>query len=320
MKKLIVSLLIVLSLPMLIMTINILIDYRGIVNKSKFIERLVSNQMKGINQVLYVNYPERELVIKRIKSLENNEIDTIIIGSSKCLLFGESTNISLLNFSVSSANLIDYQEIFRLIKIHNLQVKNIIIEFHRNLFVEKFHNRHEIFTGLSMLQKIKFVFSFNYLKDNLKKKSEILDVENNHNFKLFYDGSIDYKDDYYSNSLNQKLKERLLRNEELSIKNKKLLTNGIKIFDSLIKNQNSKISLFISPLHPSIEKTSFSHLRDLKGVLDSIVSWNPNINIIGDFNSSKYNLNDFDFFDANHIKPNGIKKIMEKHDFTKSNF
>ena len=72
MKKLIVSLLIVLCLPMLIMTINILIDYRGIVNKSKFIERLASNQMKGINQVLYVNYPERELVKKRIKSLENS--------------------------------------------------------------------------------------------------------------------------------------------------------------------------------------------------------------------------------------------------------
>lgn len=310
MKKFLSSLIIILILPLLVSAINIYIDYRGVFHKSKFIEAAVSNQMKGINQVLFINYPEREMLKARIKKMQNTDIETVVIGTSRSLLLGKPTNLNLFNFSVSSANLIDYQEILKLMKIYNLHVKNIIFEFHDGLFVEEIHNRHEIFRGLSTSEKLKFIFSVDYLKDNLSKKSEILSTENDNEFKLFNDGSIDYKEEYYL--LSQTSKKNKVQRRISILENKKFSKQRIRIFDSIIRNNtaNTNIYFFISPLHPLVEKASDQYVGGLNNILDSILIRNPSIYIIGDLKPSEYHLSDSDFFDDIHLKPDGVEKII----------
>mgnify|MGYP006087100571 FL=1 len=71
MKKITLRILIISSLPFLIMIINFSIDYRGLFNKSQFVDSVVNNQLKKINQVIYVNIPEREILKNKMRKLEN---------------------------------------------------------------------------------------------------------------------------------------------------------------------------------------------------------------------------------------------------------
>lgn len=310
MKNIILRILIILCFPISIMTINFSIDYRGFFNKSQFVDSVINNQLKKVDQVIYVNIPERKILKNKIEKLKNESLDTVVIGSSRTLMLGKNIKLKLNNFSVSSANLYDYIEIFKLLRANNISVKNFIIEFHENLFTKTQNERHKIFKGLNTIDKIKFLFDFNYLNENLSKKIEILDDSNLNNYKLFYDGSIDYNANYYSESFNQTLKNNNLIKEEIEIK--KLIFDYKKVieFNSIISQLNNNIYLYVSPKHPIIYKKNI--LNDqLMEILNLVKKHNPSISIIGSLNPFEFELEDIDFFDAMHIKPQGLKKIFD---------
>lgn len=315
MRRFLKSLLIVSTFPIIVLTINYFIDFRGITRDSEFINFIVQNQEKKNNQVLYINYPEREILKRRMKSLKNKSLDTIVIGTSRSLMFGKSLNLNVLNFSVSSASLFDYIEIIKLIRYYNISVKSILLEFHGGLFHKVQNKRHKIFSGLDIFEKSNFLFDIDYLKDNLSKKSEILNTINSKNFKLFYDGSIDYGTNYYSNSLNQNIKNQNILKRKIEYQKAILDYKKMSIFDSLIKNQSHKIILFVSPEHPSIYKNNYSYVKSINSILDSTLRMNPLVSHIGSLNPHIYDLDDNDFFDAIHIKPKGLKKILIEHEW-----
>tara|TARA_B110000027_G_C16103125_1_gene294032 strand:+ start:251 stop:1216 length:966 start_codon:yes stop_codon:yes gene_type:complete len=320
MKKITLRILIISSLPFLIMIINFSIDYRGLFNKSQFVDSVVNNQLKKINQVIYVNIPEREILKNKMRKLENQRIDTIVIGSSRTLMFGKTLDLKLINFSVSSANLCDYIEIIKLLKQYNISAKNFIIEFHEKLFSKAQNERHKIFKGFNTKEKIKYFFDFHYLRENLSKKTEILNNINKNNYKLYYDGSIDYNKKYYEESLNINLKSTNLLKKEVENKNLNFDFNKITEFNSLIKKLNGNIFLYISPMHPFLFEKNIQHKNIIMEILNKVIKQNPSITIIGSLNPFEFDLKDSDFFDAIHIKPNGLKKIINENSLNSKMF
>jgi len=313
MKKITLRILIITCLPFLIMIINFGIDYRGLFNKSQFVDSVVNNQLKKINQIIYVNIPEREILKNKIEKIENQLIDTLVIGSSRTLMFGKTLELKLTNFSVSSASLYDYIEIFRLLKQYNISTRNLIIEFHEKLFIKTPNERFKIFKGLNAKEKIKYFFDFYYLRENLSKKTEILDETNKNNYKLYYDGSIDYNTKYYKESLKRDLKNKNLLKKEIENKNLNFDLNKITEFNSLLNQSNGNISLYISPMHPFLFEKNIQYKNVILEILSLVKEHNPSIPIIGSLNPFEFDLKDSDFFDAIHIKPNGLKKIINKN-------
>ena len=113
MKKFLLFSLKVLLIPILIIIVNIVVDYRS--QERGISEMFLKDLRKNDSLTLKVNLPERKFIKYRIIN-GNQSFSNIVLGSSRSMIIGNQTSNEVLNLSVSGAILKDYIEIFNLIK------------------------------------------------------------------------------------------------------------------------------------------------------------------------------------------------------------
>lgn len=66
-------------------------------------------------------------------------------------------------------------------------------------------------------------------------------------------------------------------------------------------------------MHPFLFEKNIQYKNVILEILNLVKRHNPSIPIIGSLNPFEFDLKDSDFFDAIHIKPYGLKKIINKN-------
>ena len=199
MKKFLLFSFKVLLIPILIVIVNIVVDYRS--QERGISEMFLRDLKKNDSLTLKVNLPERKFIKYRIIN-GNDSFSNIVLGSSRSMLIGNQTSNEVLNLSVSEAILKDFIEIFNLIKKHNVKVKSVIVEISPWILNNNATYKRYLEFGESNYLKY---LSYNYLLENITFPKYTL-VENEYSYRKYFDGSINYGKNYQKN-YKQKIKE-----------------------------------------------------------------------------------------------------------------
>ena len=309
-----------LILPFIIVTINLVTDYREFINMNPYnsmIERLVIDLDK--NHLVYnVNMPERKIVKKRIeKSIKG--INNIAIGSSNVMLIGKENGFNYLNFGLPGAVIEDIEQINELLNNNKIRIDTLILGIDFFIF-NKHHSdkRHYQFSDKFSKHVIKSFFSIRYLYDNLKiNKYEIWDGDTTKTVR-YKDGSMVWGDEYINRRGGEKkiiLDAQIVERFSLYKFNEIDVDYSIrfeKIVNQLTIISNHTILLF-HPFHPFIFdelQRKFSTILSVENEINNSFKDNKKITIIGSFNPSLCNLEYSDYYDSIHLNKSGIKKYL----------
>lgn len=315
MRKFLTHTLMLFTFPFLVMFLNIVIDYRGMFGISNtFVSNLTKFHMSKRNIELFVNLPGREIVKSKIKLLRNKNLNKVVIGSSRTLQLGIPLLMDLHNFSVSSANIMDYKLILKLINEANIKVDSIIFDTNQSLFdLMDDNKRHEILNESNYSEKIRSLWSLTYLKMNLQvKKAKLLIGDSSANFISYYDGSISYKDKYEENRFNTKEKLNYISKQSLELKKYQFDKKKFDDFISILNTQSEKvnhITLYITPVPSVIFKEHHQLFSKINTELKNKLKQFNNVSVVGDFNPDLYSISNEEFMDAYHIHKSGLLKI-----------
>lgn len=303
--------LLIIILPIVVFLINYQINLNGYYNKSsRFLENIYLNQKKGNNiELRFSNYNRRKIVSSRIYSLKNSTIDSLVIGSSLTMKLGLPLKQKLLNFSVSSPSIQDYEIIQTLLEENNVKVNNLIINFYEVLCFENFKSdRHNLFSQLSLKNGLIEGFKVKTMLQSLTPNKIIIEKSHKTSYQttLNHDGSI--KDNFLNSSTNLKVN---ISKRLISLNNN---INSYRIdfnrFNRLVKNTTAnKVTIVIIPCPLKVynKNKEFFNKIEREIIRTKIKS---NINIIGSFNPLKFKIDINDFVDAHHLNLNGLNKIF----------
>ena len=157
-----------LIIPIIIVTINVVIDYRQLANPfSSFIEELV-NDLEHNNLVYYMNTPERRIVKKRIETSIKG-LNNISIGSSNTMSIGKENGFNYINLGVSGFVMEDMSYLYKLINHNNVIIDTLIIGVD-SWFLNKYHgsSAYRQFEDGITKNDLRYLFSIRYLYDNLR--------------------------------------------------------------------------------------------------------------------------------------------------------
>ena len=309
MKKFLFFSLKVLLTPVLIIFVNIIVDYRS--QKRGISEMFLRDLKKNDSLTLKVNLPERKLIKYRIIN-GNNSFSKIVLGSSRSMMIGNQTSNEVLNLSVSGAILKDFIEIFNLIKSHNVKVNSAIVEV--SPWILNHNVTEKRYLEFKESNSLKYV-SFSYFLENTTSPKYTL-VENDYAFRKYFDGSINYGKNYQKN-YKQKIKDYIKQHELNNLEGfnsiKDFKVNVFIQFLKDLKNEGIQIIFLKHPYPPSINSIILNrHPNILK--TDKIInqiSKELNIKIKGSFFPEEVGLTDEDYYDGLHLTIQGTKKLLE---------
>jgi hypothetical protein len=309
MKKFLLFSFKVLLIPILIVIVNIVVDYRS--QERGISEMFLRDLKKNDSLTLKVNLPERKFIKYRIIN-GNDSFSNIVLGSSRSMLIGNQTSNEVLNLSVSGAILKDFIEIFNLIKKHNVKVKSVIVEISPWILNNNATDKRYLEFGESNYLKY---LSYNYLLENITFPKYTL-VENEYSFRKYFDGSINYGKNYQKN-YKQKIKEYVrqsdLNNLQGFNKINDLKTSEFIDFLNNLKNEEVEITFLKQPYPPSINSiilNRYPNILETDKIINH-VSKEFNIKIKGSFFPEEVGLIDEDYYDGLHLTVQGIKKLLE---------
>lgn len=309
MKKFLLFSFKVLLIPILIVIVNIVVDYRS--QKRGISETFLRDLKKNDSLTLKVNLPERKFIKYRIIN-GNDSFSNIVLGSSRSMLIGHQTSNKVLNLSVSGATLKDYIEIFNLIKKHNIKVKSVILEI--SPWILNHNATDKRYLEFRESNYIKYL-SYNYFLENITFPKYTL-AENEYSFRKYFDGSINYGKNYQRN-YRQKIKEYVkqsdLNNLEGFNKINEFKTIEFLRFLNNLKNEEIEITFLKQSYPPSINSIILNRYPNILET-DKIInqfSEEFNIKIKGSFFPEEVGLTDEDYYDGLHLTVPGTKKLLE---------
>ena len=309
MKKFLLFSFKVLLIPILIVIVNIVVDYRS--QERGISEMFLRDLKKNDSLTLKVNLPERKFIKYRIIN-GNDSFSNIVLGSSRSMLIGNQTSNEVLNLSVSGAILKDFIEIFNLIKKHNVKLKSVIVEISPWILNNNATDKRYLEFGESNYLKY---LSYNYLLENITFPKYTL-VENEYSFRKYFDGSINYGKNYQKN-YKQKIKEYVrqsdLNNLQGFNKINDLKTSEFIDFLNNLKNEEVEITFLKQPYPPSINSiilNRYPNILETDKIINH-VSKEFNIKIKGSFFPEEDGLIDEDYYDGLHLTVQGTKKLLE---------
>lgn len=324
------------------------IDSLGLVNKNSFLNNAAKELANGNLIAGLKNYDERIFIKKVIEHLEKP--DWVVIGSSRAMQIRKnmflSKNKNFFNYSVSGASIEDYLAILQThYNRFNEFPQNIIIGidpwiFNKNNGQTRYLSLKEEYTqflktldiknntSIQNQNKLLKLFSFEYLKENLKFLKNI----SKRNMQAFYiakdlniddqirgkDGSIyySYKNRFPDSKVVEKQAIKYASGNVYSLERFNKLSNKIT-FEKLIQyliNNNSNIYFYLHPYNPIsydiiISKEKY-HLLNKAEEYIHILSKSNNIKVIGSYNPHLYKLKSNDFFDGMHSLDNVYSNIL----------
>lgn len=309
MKKFLLFSFKVLLIPILIVIVNIVVDYRS--QKRGISGTFLRDLKKNDSLTLKVNLPERKFIKYRIIN-GNDSFSNIVLGSSRSMLIGHQTSNKVLNLSVSGAILKDYIEIFNLIKKHNIKVKSVILEI--SPWILNHNATDKRYLEFRKSNYIKYL-SYNYFLENITFPKYTL-VENEYSFRKYFDGSINYGKNHQRN-YRQKIKEYVrksdLNNLEGFNKINEFKTIEFLRFLNNLKNEEIEITFLKQPYPPSINSiilNRYPNILETDRIINQF-SEEFNIKIKGSFFSEEVGLTDEDYYDGLHLTVSGTKKLLE---------
>ena len=315
MKKFLNYSLSLIIIPLIVVILNLVTDYKGMFGISNsFVLKIVSNHLSKKNVELFVDYPGREIVKSKIALLKNQNLNKVVIGSSRTLQLGIPISLKLNNFSVSSASLKDYKLILDLIENNQIKVDSIIFDTNESLFNSLDQNNNfKILNGTNKLEKIKALWSLSYLKLNLKLKKINSLYGFSENFISLYDGSIQYPKKYTDGRYNGKNKINAYVKQSTNLNNYLFDKYKFNEFFNVLRTQSYKVkhlTLFISPVPLPIYKKDILLFKKIEDRLYKEIREFKNVSIIGSFNPEKFGINDLDYLDHAHLYRSGLLKIF----------
>jgi hypothetical protein len=296
----------------------------------------------GKNVTNIDNYDER-IFQKEIINHMNYTPKTIVLGTSTSMLINRELlkeNNFFFNNSVSGSSLEDIVAIYQIYKENNKIPKKIIIGIAPYMFnknngkkrwksIEEFyyHFKNENYEK-SNTYKYKELFSFSYFQSSLAKLPDLISGNNkpkatdkkfNKTNTKLTDGTMIYGESYRDASkseIERKIKSKLA-GDLYGVENFYIIDKDIWAeFEELIfdmKNNNIEIEFFLAPYHPEVYNRIKDNypmvLKSEKIIVKSAKA--HDIKFYGSFNPSKMGLDGSSFYDGNHCKETGIKKILQ---------
>ena len=307
-----------LIIPIIIVTINVVIDYRQLVNPfSSFIEELV-NDLEHNNLVYYMNTPERRIVKKRIETSIKG-LNNISIGSSNSMSIGKENGFNYINLGVSGFVTEDISYLYELINYNNVIIDTLIIGVDSWL-LNKYHGSsgfHLFEDGITK-NDLRTLFSIRYLYDNLRINKYKIWNGDTTQYIRFSDGSIKYSFEFRNKRWGEKdFILNYVKGEIYHLNNFiDIDPNYLMYFEKSI-NQFREISnhtiLLLNPYHPLIFDELLKKVPIIKSVENKIYKIFKNkedITIKGSFNPNLNRLEYSDFYDGMHPSELGLKKYF----------
>lgn len=299
----------VLFIPLIMILVNSIVDYRSENNgiNKKFLQDLKKHDSLTLN----VNFPERKFVKYRIEN-DNYSFSNILLGSSRSMLIGKNTGNSILNLSVSGAIFNDFSEIFNLILKQGLNVNCMIVEISPWIF--NYNTTEDRFKEFTESNQYRYL-SYNYFFENIKYPKYTL-VKNKNSLRKFIDGSISYdnsKNENYLEKINDYISGEVYHLEGFNSINH-MKSSKFEEFVKKVKQEGIKLVFLKFPYPPSINSVILKRYPNIIRT-DEIINQISNkydIEILGSFYPKNQNLSDEDFIDGMHLNLNGVKKLLEK--------
>lgn len=308
MKKFLFFSLKFLFIPLAMIFVNIVIDYRD--EKNGITKIFLQDLKKYDSLTLKVNFPERKFVKYRIIN-DRDAFSSIVLGSSRSMLIGKQTLDKVLNLSVSGAIFKDFDEIFHLIQKQNLTINRIMLEISPWIFN---HNtterRYKEFTESNSYRYL----SYNYFFENIKTP-KYTQVTNNNSLRKYLDGSISYdasKSENYREEIKEYIKGEVYHLEGFNAI-KDLDSSGLEAFVEKVKKAGIELIFLKFPYPPSINAIIIERYPNIirTDKIINQISKKHNIEILGSFYPEEKNLSDKDFVDGMHLSLSGVKKLLE---------
>lgn len=154
-----------------------------------------------------------------------------------------------------------------------------------------------------------------------KKIDELIITQKTQNEQntIIYDGSLIYNKNF--ETYNKKSIDVSIRNFKKSPykfnKNQKINQANKQLFEEFVEylhEQDIKVSFVLIPFHPEIytfflDKKKYSFICEFETYLRNFAK-TKNIPIFGSYNSFILNIDQYDFYDAMHIRKSGLNKIL----------
>ncbi len=194
MKYLFKEILLIGIIPIIIFWINV--NYG--IHRKDFNQELVDFLIENDSVYLKINLNERLLTKERVKRDSVNPINTVVLGSSRSMIFGKPIGRLVKNYSMNGAILSDFENVYSEIKNSKVEFDTIYIEispwlFNTNINENRFKDwNNEDNLNLSSFKKL---LSIKYFLNNISINKFGLVVDVNE-FIKYSDGSIKYDKKY----------------------------------------------------------------------------------------------------------------------------
>ncbi|MDD3324194.1 MAG: hypothetical protein PHN38_03625 [Sulfurospirillaceae bacterium] len=321
---------------------NYKIDYAGFFNQKLYLVDVANEMINGNSVVGLKNYDEK-LLQKIIINKFVQEPDTIVLGSSRSMLvrydfIPKSGDIFYYNHAVSGAVLGDMIDIVKEYKTKGNLPKRIIMGIDPWIFnrVNGAENLRNLL-GMKSLEKkeldgvkYKNLVNFEYTKENVLFFYRNFNHQGQYSIAKNSEGINDYVLDkfgshYYPNVVDAEI-ERVLAGEkkQIQVDNRyyellgfKMLSNT-EVFEQFIhylKENKVEVVLFLHPYHPEIYPLLLNHdtFRMILKVENYVKDFSQrnDIQILGSYNPSLYEIKKYDYADGQHGKEIVYQKIFE---------
>lgn len=322
-----------LSTLLLILTLCIGIKAYSVVtdNEQSAINALNGHLVCSINDA----YQERYFKANIIKNLNRN-VGVISIGSSHLMtLSSDAVKGDYINLAVGGANLQDRLNILGLLDLYNVKYNKVVYEVDLASFlptarkIEKysanfqkygdyFYNKIE--AGLKMQPVVDFndyyvnEFAGNYILDLTK-------VYNQKNllYKFIYykpDASQGYPRSVYEEEMGNKgTQTQTIINNDKAFRDMEINKDSIKVTDAIMKyfyDNDVEVEIVVIPRPPSVyDGSEMLASKYIASINDLIYKYyiNYNVKVCGSFNPHDLDVDEDDYYDALHLKPESITRL-----------
>lgn len=312
MNKLVKYLLLLLVPLLSIAVLNIFLDSR-----SYFTERYAVNLASNLNTGDLSIFKEPSLrIVKRelIKHNAGKHYDKVIVGSSRTMHLGGNSD-KYLNISVPGAVFEDYDILINLLEQESISYDTIVICADQ-WFFNKNHGdvRYKAFNNTFSIDSIKYAFSWKYFWDNILPDKYKKWDGNDNDFVIYKNGTVRFDKSYrtyipdvskyVSNAMREAFQDFYVIDE-----------NYKKWFEDLLRKVSNGhiVELFILPYHPDVYNELIKRIPVTNEIENLYYSYkSENINVFGSYDPHKLNLNNGDFYDANHMRSESLERLYKQ--------
>ena len=311
-KYAIKTFLIVLIIPIT----NYNIDYH---NSKSFNRKFVEDLIKNDSIFIIENLSEYGIIKSRIENINkfNQKKGTFVLGSSRSMQFGKPVDRCVENLTMSGSGLDEIKSIYSLLKKQEIQIDTLYIEISPwllNPSIPGHKNWNNDTRDFS--RNLKKMFSLLYFIENLNPYKYSLN-KNSEDYLLRYsDGTIKYPQKYILNKNSNTIKNYAI-GEVYKLQGfnhlRKIDVTEFNNFISYIKKDAIFIYFLKQPYHPLINDAiikKYPLIRETDSLISKL-SLLFNIKIIGSFYPERVNLADSHYYDAMHLTPEGLKKLIQ---------